>query len=96
MRRNNDEQVTLIQEIFRHKIVHLAQPKLVVYSKKRYIHWRYEYPEINNHLKIERHGRQQIKTVLTPKALFYDHTFIISITRFLDDIEDSIIRQTDG
>jgi hypothetical protein len=94
--RYNNEQVTLIQEIFRHKIVHLAQPKLVVYSKKRYIHWRYEYPEINNHLKIERHRRQQIKTILTPKALFYDHSFAISITKILHDIEDSVIRQTDG
>ncbi len=93
--RYNNEQVTLIQEIFRHKIVHLAQPKLVVYSKKRYVHWRYEYPEINNHLKIERHRRQQIKTILTPKALFYDHTFTISITKILHDIEYSVIRQTD-
>ena len=37
-----------------------------------------------------------LQYIKTPKALFYDHTFIISITRFLDDIEDSIIRQTDG
>jgi hypothetical protein len=94
--RYNNEQVTLIQEIFRHKIVHLAQPKLVVYSKNRYIHWRYEYPEINNHLKIERHRRRQIKTILTPKALFYDHTFTISITKFLHDIQDSVTRHTDG
>lgn len=57
--RYSNEQVTLIQEIFRHKIVHLAQPKLVVYSKKRDIHWRYEYPEINNHLKIEQHRQEE-------------------------------------
>jgi hypothetical protein len=90
------EQVTLLQEIFRHKIVHLAQPKLVVYNKNRYIHWRYEYPETNNHLKMELIPRTQIKTILTPIPIFYDHIFTISITKLLSDIENSVIRQPDG
>jgi hypothetical protein len=65
-------------------------------AKNRHIHWRYEYPENNNHLTIERHRLKQIKTMLTPKALFYDHTFTISITKLLGDIEDSVTRPTDG
>lgn len=67
MKRNNfsynGEPVELLQEIFRHKIVHLAYlPKLVVNSKGRDIMWSYEYPNVTNHLKIESVGHvKQIK-----------------------------------
>jgi|SRR5918992_2944728 hypothetical protein len=92
----NSDQIDLLQGIFRHKIVHLAQPKVVIKNKDRYIAWRYEYPDVSNHLKIERRQRTQIKNLITPQILYYDHIFIVSITKLLLDIIDSVIRQPDG
>jgi hypothetical protein len=93
----SEEHADLIQEIFRHKIVHLAQPRLVINHENRLIGWRYEYPETLNHLKIENTGeKKQVKQILTPYNIYYDHIFIISITQFLFDIIDSVLRERDG
>lgn len=92
----SSEHADLIQAIFRHKIVHLAQPKLVVNNKNRLISWRYEYPETLNHLKIEDTGRKKITDIATPYDIFYDHVFVISITQLVHDIVDSILRLPDG
>jgi hypothetical protein len=86
-------QVDLLQGIFRHKIVHLAQPKLVVKKDSMLIAWRYEYPNTSNHLALERIGyEKKVRHILTPKNLFYDHVFVISITQLMYDIIDSVIR----
>lgn len=92
----NSEQVDLLQGIFRHKIVHLAQPKIVIKNKGRYIAWRYEYPAIKNHLRIESCACKQTKNLLTPKTMYYDHIFVISITKLSSDIIESVTRPSDG
>jgi hypothetical protein len=87
----------LIQEIFRHKIVHLAQLKLVIKNNNRLIAWRYEYPETFNHLKIDNIGKKKkVTQILTPYDIFYDHIFVISITQLMYDIVDSVLRDSDG
>jgi hypothetical protein len=89
-------QADLLQDIFRHKIVHLAQPKLVVKKDSKLIAWRYEYPNTSNHLALERIGyERKVRHILTPKDLFYNHIFVISITQLMYDIVDSVIR-SDG
>lgn len=90
------EQTDLLQNIFRHKVTHLAQPKLVINHRNKLFAWRYEYPDILNHLKIEQRPRTQIRNILTPKPMYYDHIFSISITKLLSDIIDSVIREPDG
>lgn len=90
------EQTDLLQNIYRHKVTHLAQPKLVINHRNRLFAWRYEYPDILNHLKIEQLPRTQIRNMLTPKPIYYDHIFTISITKLLSDIIDSVIREPDG
>jgi hypothetical protein len=90
------EQTDLLQNIFRHKVTHLAQPKLVINHRNRLFAWRYEYPDILKHLKIEQRPRTQIRNILTPKPIYYDHIFTISITKLLSDIIDSVIREPDG
>lgn len=93
----SDEHADLVQEIFRHKIVHLAQPRLVINKNGRSIGWRYEYPETLNHLKLECIGKsRQVTRILTPYAICYDHIFTISITQFMFDIVDSVLRDPDG
>jgi hypothetical protein len=92
----DNEQSELLQEIFRHKLVHLAQPNIIKRRNKE-VAWRYEYPDITNHLKIEAIGyRKQNVTILTPVPLYYDHIFIISVTQLLYDIVDSVERRPDG
>jgi hypothetical protein len=86
-------QANLLQDIFRHKIVHLAQPKLVVKKDSKLIAWRYEYPNVSNHLALEKIGyERKVRHILTPIDLFYDHIFVISITQLMYDIVDSVIR----
>ena len=70
----NSKHADLIQDIFRHKIVHLAQPKLVIKDNNRLIAWRYEYPETFNHLKIDNIGKKKKVTQIVIKC-FYHHAF---------------------
>jgi hypothetical protein len=89
------DQAELLQDIFRHKIVHLAQPKLIINRKPRKIGWVYVQPDTSDHLEIVRTGTLRNK-LLAPYDMYYDHLFIISITRLVNDIVDSVIRTPDG
>jgi hypothetical protein len=89
-------QTELLQDIFRHKIVHLAQPKLVVKKDNKLIAWRYEYPNTSGHLALEQISHKKVvRHILTPHDMYYDHIFVISITQLMYDIMDSVIR-SDG
>jgi hypothetical protein len=91
------EHANLILNIFRHKTGHLAQPKLVINYNNKLIAWRYEYPETLNHLNIENIGKKkQVKDILTPHTIEYDHVFVVSINQLMHDIVDSVIRYPDG
>ena len=48
----------------------MAQPKLVINHRNRLFAWRYEYPDILNHLKIEQRPRTQLRNILTPKPTY--------------------------
>jgi hypothetical protein len=76
----------------------LAQPKIVIKNIDRHIVWRHEYPDIKNHLKVEACVRKQTKNLLTPKPMYYDHVFVISITKLLPHIYilESVTRRSDG
>jgi hypothetical protein len=95
--RYTNEQVDLLLAIFRHKMVHLAQPKLVINDEKgRHIAWRYEYPDVANHLRIEKGQYQKIQNILAPFPIYYDYVLVISITKLLFDVIDSVTRRSDG
>lgn len=51
-----EEQSNLLIQIFRHKLVHLAQPKFVYHDsvKSRDITWRYYHDNQEEHLKIDK------------------------------------------
>jgi hypothetical protein len=95
--RYRGEHADLLLDIFRHKIVHLAQPRLVINTKNRLMAWRYEHPETLNHLKIENIGKKrQVTDILTPYDIFYDNVFVVSITQLSYDIVNSVLRSPDG
>jgi hypothetical protein len=51
--RYGDDEVRLLQAQFRHKIVHLAQPKPVVSSQGRFVAWMLHHDDEDEHLKLE-------------------------------------------
>lgn len=80
----------LLQKIFRHKTVHLAQPKVVILEKEWRIAWRYEHQYSGQHMVVEDLKGSRSITTLTPYAMTCDHVFIISIEKFAEDIKESI------
>lgn len=87
-----NEQADLFLDIYRHKVVHLAQPKLVVENNGRLIGWRYEPSSTSKHLTLEMGLKILITNILTPMPIFYDHIFVISIPQLVNDIVDSVTR----
>jgi hypothetical protein len=83
-------ETNLLQDQFRHKLVHLAQPQ---YSN-RSIGWQLDNLYLGDHMILKKlESRQEILT-LTPITLEGDHVFIISIEKLVYDIEKSV-RDTD-
>ena len=82
----------LLQDQFRHKIVHLAQPQAVILDGKnnRKIGWmlynRYE----GKHILLEKLSSPQSVVTLTPRPLVVDHLFAVSIEKMAYDIEESV------
>jgi hypothetical protein len=90
-------QVELLQKIYRHKVVHLAQPKPVVEINSENITWRYYEEDLSNHLKIETTPTPQPITAFTlPYPMNFNKIFVISILKLARDIEDSVLRPFDG
>jgi len=75
-----DKEAELLQKVFRHKIVHLAQPQPVrIIDGERYL-WCYEHNNRGIHLKIDPTGRPN------------EYWFKISIWSLVEDITDSIYK----
>lgn len=86
----NSEQIRLVQKIFRHKIVHLAQPKHAVEDKNRVIAWRYYHNNKRLHLTLKKFRKPRKLLVRTPYDIYADHDFRISIDTMRKDIERSV------
>jgi hypothetical protein len=85
-----DEEVDLLQRLFRHKLVHLAQPAPVVaMDDGRHVSWRYRHEPDPRHLQISRLSpgvAVQAPTWQVPA----DHEFCLSISMFADEIGASV------
>lgn len=72
-------EATLIQKVFRHKLVHLAHPLPVAkYGKEQY-EWCYHHNERSRHLKIDKDRENGVSI------------FQISIWSLVEDIVDSVL-----
>lgn len=85
------ETIRLIQNIFRHKLVHLAQPKPVIEDNKRVIAWRYYHNNVARHLQLTRFKNPRPVKGLTPYSLHCNYNFKISISNLKDDIINSVL-----
>ncbi len=87
-------QIEIIQGIFRHKIVHLAQPKPVMVYKSKCIAWYIETQEHRRiHLRLNRLSKREkrkLYPVTSKLSHRYDYVFHISVRAFQKDIKESV------
>lgn len=86
------EQVRLLQRQFRHKLVHLAQPKPLVEDRGRLIAWRYWHERADRHLQLipwPAAAQESLEWVaVAPSGLVPvpDFEFNVSIAHLVQDI----------
>lgn len=87
------DQAFLLQQVFRHKIVHLAQPNPVTLIRRDNSHiiWtEYNFSNRQKHLSVEPNS-QFISWAPNKPKITATHIFHLSITDFKDDIKDSVL-----
>lgn len=94
--RYTNEQATLLQKIFRHKIVHLAMPKHVIEYHSKSIGWQYVHDDRTQHLKLTKFQRPMTVPVTTLWEIRYEYQFSLSIKHLLKDICNSVVRPRIG
>ena len=90
----NEEKSTLLQCIFRHKLVHLAEPLLsVIEYKSRLIAWKYNHYNTVNHLIFVPASTANNKIQITAnRDIHFDEVFEISILGLANDIINSVYK----
>lgn len=88
--RYSAQDIRLLQSIFRHKIVHLAQPKPVIADRARTIAWRYYHHNKSRHLQLTKLKNPRRIKGLTPYTLYCNYGFKISISQLKADIITSV------
>lgn len=85
-----DEQVCLIMQLFRHKLAHLAQPKVALNRNGKVVAWQYEHDNSGKHLLLETAPKDSKVKVKSGWEIDVDHIFTISIKHLVEDIEYSV------
>lgn len=84
-----DEQSQLLMRIFRHKIVHLAQPKVVSEYNGKRVAWRYWHDSLEQHLKLSQLKEPAQICLTSSWTVTANHEFQVSITHFAKDVASS-------
>jgi len=84
------EQTDLLMGIFRHKIVHLGQPKQIIENNDRKISWRYHHSNPEIHLKLIKFTNTKYFEVTSQYRIEVDYEFNICISEFVKDIKNSV------
>jgi hypothetical protein len=88
------EQTNLLQSLFRHKLVHLAQPKAVIKKGSKYISW-YSYKENpEKHLVLEELAEEQTLPITSSRTIKYNCVFHVGVLDFVKDIRTSVEKAT--
>ena len=90
-----DEQVRLLQKLFRHKVVHLAQPKAALEDNGRIISWHYKHTGDPLHLTVCRLPPGCYVEITPTWKVAADHQFRLDIDRFASEIIASAITPPD-
>ena len=86
----SDDQCTLLMDLFRHKIVHLAQPRAVAAFKNARTSWHYWHDDGAHHLKLAPIDPPAVDPVTSTLTVIIDQEFQISIRHLVDDVIDSV------
>lgn len=84
------DQAELLQRVFRHKLVHLAQPAPITKNKSRIISWEATHDYRARHLVLEplrQKGRLEDDSI---PSVEYDHVFHVGIWNLVEDIKFSV------
>jgi hypothetical protein len=85
------EQTNLLIDIFRHKLVHLAQPQFVyIDNHGKKITWRYYHDNSEKHLRIDE--LDITINVTFTYNIYASYQFNLGIIQFVLDIKDSVLR----
>ncbi len=85
----------LLQKIYRHKIVHLSQPKFAMLYNKQIIAWKHEEGVTSRHLTIDP-TPGYVNIPGKSGKIYCNAQYIISIVTLKDDIKNSVVRSGDG
>jgi hypothetical protein len=89
-----NDKLRLLQTIYRHKIVHLSQPKLAMLYNKQIIAWKHDERIPSKHLTIEQ-TPGDAPILGSFGKIHCDAQYIVSILALKDDIKDSVRRYMD-
>lgn len=81
----------LLMDIFRHKVVHLAQPNPVCDFAGKQVTWKYHHDNATRHLKLQKLEKPVPFEVTSTLTLNIEYLFEISLVHFAKDIRDSVI-----
>jgi hypothetical protein len=90
------EKIRLLQNIFRYKLVHLAQPKPVIEDKKRIVAWRYYHKNRSRHLQLIRFKNPRPVLGILPYKLHCGYGFKISIHKLKEDVLASVFKSSNN
>jgi hypothetical protein len=85
----------LLQKIYRHKIVHLSQPKFAMLYNKQIIAWKHEEGVTSRHLTIDP-TPGYVNIPGRSCKIYCNAQYIISIVTLKDDIKNSVERSPGG
>jgi hypothetical protein len=86
------ENAKILLDLFRHKLVHLAQPNPVIRSGSEVITWRYHHNNSQFHLNKLPVPQDNVILVSSDWTIRVTHEFNISIMDLVKDIKDSTSR----
>jgi hypothetical protein len=89
-----EQQSELILQIYRHKLVHLAQPNPIYfdYLNNKKIGWLYAHEHHNKHLHLIDLDKSEKQWIKSDWSEEYDQVFVIGIRQLMEDIADSTER----
>jgi hypothetical protein len=86
------KQAKLLQDLFRHKLVHLAQPNPIIKYGSGYVSWYLYHQKREKHLEVEKETRT--KRVTSVCTIECDYVFYVSILDLVKDIRASVEKPT--
>jgi hypothetical protein len=88
------DKVQLLLQIYRHKTVHLSQPKSTIFFKGKVLTWQHNENDPQKHLNIDPTSGDL--DIYGNRKVHGDAIFIISIWKLKDDIRESVTRRSVG